>query len=103
MKLNIFEKINSEVFLWYVQALAMFPGQLSFFLRKFAFSKILANCGEHVSWGFGIDLRGWKNIQIGNKFSYDRFCSIYFKNGLVKIGCNMSLNSSVTINANLEE
>jgi galactoside O-acetyltransferase len=79
--------------------LEIFPGELGFFLRKLAFSKILANCGEHVSWGFGTELRGWKNIQIGNKFSCGRFCSIYSSDGLVKIGNNVSISSSVIINA----
>jgi acetyltransferase-like isoleucine patch superfamily enzyme len=103
LKTKFFKMVKSELLQWCIELLAIFPGRLGFFLRSIVFSKLLFDCGGGSSWGLGVELRGWANIGIGENFSCDRFCSIYANAGLIRIGNNVSLNSSVIINAELGE
>ena len=76
-----------------------FPGKTGIILRRTAIGGFLKKKGSNLNLGIGIEITGFKNIEIGDNVYFERYSSINANEGIVRIGNNVAFNYNTNINA----
>jgi galactoside O-acetyltransferase len=93
-------RVNEELLSNVDFILSWTPGHLGYVLRRWYLKKRLGNLGVGVRIGLGLFTIGARNIEIGDRFSCWRNCTLATcDDGFIEIGDRVGLNENVYINA----
>lgn len=95
-------RLTTEIHSWGLHILRWLPGGIGSRLRYYYYSRILASCGERVSFPIAVFMRECRNISIGTDVGLGLFSQIYAAGSgaeQIRIGNHVSLNSNVMLNA----
>jgi|TARA_Y100000310_G_C20683217_1_gene817356 galactoside O-acetyltransferase len=94
-----FRKIYVEVIRIFFTFSQFFPGKTGDILRRLTIVNFFKKKGSNISLRMGVEITGFKNIEIGNNVFFERYSSINANDGDIKIGNNVSFNYNTNINA----
>jgi galactoside O-acetyltransferase len=78
--------------------LAGWPGHVGYRLRRIVLSRRL-KAGAGASIGPWVEITGWRNITVGERFAMVRHASLHAENGCINIGTNVGVGANSSIDA----
>lgn len=97
---NLVKIIGKEIGRWGYFFVCYFPGYAGVVLRGFYFRALLKKTGNKLMFGTGVEITGFKNIEMGSRIAIAKNSSIYaHNNGKVIIGDNLGMNTNACIGA----
>ena len=98
--MKIFKIVIKEILdiFWFL--IRYFPAGTGVLLRRIVIKYLVKKCGTNFYCEEGINITGFKNIEISNNLRFMRYSSLNAHNkGFLKIGNKISVNFNVNINA----
>ena len=95
--------IRQDFFDFYLSLVFAIPSRIGRVIRRALLSTLFNKLGSGLTMDVGCDIKGFRNISIGNKCSLDKRSMLYaISGGRITIGNNLSMNYNSCINASDE-
>ena len=94
-----FKKFFKEIIKILFIFIQFFPGKTGRILRRLVVASFFKKKGSNVNLEIGVEITGFKNIELGDNIHFGRYSSINANDGKIKIGNNVGVNYNTNINA----